>query len=105
MRAHPEAAKDYVNPSLRKKEVRSKAAKQARYLKLKWVERENGNFTLKFKGHRITVYRIKKPPYENHFGFFAGEIRSERVYESHFDAQIESCKTVEQQVQSQNTGW
>ncbi|WP_196589832.1 hypothetical protein [Pectinatus cerevisiiphilus] len=52
-------AEDYKNPFLREKALRNKYARLATFMKKTWSLRSNGNYTLKFKGHYITIMPSK----------------------------------------------
>ena len=46
---------DYDNPKKREDELRRKANRRKNFLKQEWKETTNGNYTLKYKGERVTI--------------------------------------------------
>ncbi|MBV6489836.1 MAG: hypothetical protein CNCCGFBP_00210 [Fimbriimonadaceae bacterium] len=65
---------DYVNPKVREKLAKGRAARNARWLKKEWQPSAKG-FTLKALGYRMTVFRIEKAPYQGMWGYFVGDRR------------------------------
>lgn len=50
---------DYVKSGQRDDECKKRAARRSNFLKQRWHARENGNFTLKYKGDIITIIKSK----------------------------------------------
>lgn len=50
---------DYVNPKSRESELRNKHNRRHNFLKKEWRYNKKGNYTLKYKGHSITVMPSK----------------------------------------------
>ena len=50
---------DYINPKKRETSLKNKCNRRGNFLKQEWMRRENGNFTMKYKGQYITIMPSK----------------------------------------------
>lgn len=50
---------DYSNPKKRDDDFRKRATRRTNFMKQDWRQRENGNYTLRYKGDTITIMKSR----------------------------------------------
>jgi len=87
---------DYVRPRKLQKALEAKDRRIARYRKKKWEVNEKGNFTLKYKSCRITVFQNRFGTIKGTWGFYVDGCKRQWSFEDSDGAKLHSLKTVDE---------